>query len=89
MSIIDAYDYMSGVDEVLDNLESLLRDGRADKVVELAEYAMEEIGRRSTTSTIPMVSWAARLRARAGAASGGVPRGAARAGRIGRAALRA
>lgn len=39
----DACDYASGVDDVLDNLESLLRDGRADKVVELAEYAMEEI----------------------------------------------
>ncbi len=39
----DAYDYMSGVDEVLDSLESLLRDGRADEVVELAEYAIEEI----------------------------------------------
>jgi hypothetical protein len=39
----NAYDYASGLDEVLDNLESLLRDGHADKVVELAEYAMEEI----------------------------------------------
>lgn len=38
-----AYDYASGVDETLDTLESLLRDGRADKVVEAAEYAMEEI----------------------------------------------
>jgi uncharacterized Zn finger protein len=38
-----AYDYASGVEEVLDTLESLLQDGRADKVVELAEYAMEEI----------------------------------------------
>jgi uncharacterized Zn finger protein len=39
----DAYDYMSGVDEVLDNLERLLRDGHGDQVVELSEYAMEEI----------------------------------------------
>lgn len=38
-----AYDYASGVDEALDALESLRRDGRAAKVVELAEYAMEEI----------------------------------------------
>jgi uncharacterized Zn finger protein len=39
----DSYDYASGVEGVLDDLEGLLRDGHADKVVELAEYAIEEI----------------------------------------------
>ncbi|MCC6917739.1 MAG: hypothetical protein IT548_00960 [Alphaproteobacteria bacterium] len=38
-----AYDYASGVDDALDTLEGLLRDGRAGEIVELAEYALEEI----------------------------------------------
>lgn len=38
-----AYAFAAGVDEVVDEVEDLLRDGHAEEVVELSEYAIEEV----------------------------------------------
>jgi uncharacterized Zn finger protein len=35
-----AYEYASGIDEVIDSVEELLREGYADEVIELAEHAL-------------------------------------------------
>jgi uncharacterized Zn finger protein len=37
------YDYSSGIGEVVDSLKSLLKDGHADAVIELAEHALEAV----------------------------------------------
>lgn len=38
-----AYDYMTGIEEVIESLEDLLRAGQARSVVQLAEYGLDEV----------------------------------------------
>ena len=39
----EAYDYASGVEEVIDGLEDLLREGQAESVIELAEHGLAAV----------------------------------------------
>ena len=39
----EAYDYASGVEDVIENLEDLLQSGKADSVIELAEFGLEAV----------------------------------------------
>ncbi len=39
----DAYDHASGIEEVIESLEDLLRDGQAEKVIDLAEHGLEAL----------------------------------------------
>lgn len=39
----EAYDYASGIDDVIDTLDDQLRDGRAENVIELAEYGLDAL----------------------------------------------
>jgi uncharacterized Zn finger protein len=39
----DAYDYASGVEEVIETLEDLLQSGQADSVIQLAEHGLAEV----------------------------------------------
>jgi tetratricopeptide (TPR) repeat protein len=38
-----AYDYSRGIDEVIDSIENLLKEGHASEVIELAEYGLEVV----------------------------------------------
>jgi uncharacterized Zn finger protein len=38
-----AYEYAIGIDEVIDSVEELLKEGYADEVIELAEHALEAV----------------------------------------------
>src|SRR5262249_10603037 len=38
-----AYEYASSIDEVIDSVEGLLKEGYADEVIELAEYALDVV----------------------------------------------
>ena len=38
-----AYQYASGIEEAIDSVEELLKEGYADEVIELAEYALEAV----------------------------------------------
>ncbi|MEW6201235.1 MAG: DUF6880 family protein [bacterium] len=38
-----AYDYCHNIDEVVDSLEELLKDGHAEEVIQLAEYALASV----------------------------------------------
>jgi uncharacterized Zn finger protein len=38
-----AYEYASGIDEVIDSVEELLKEGYADEVIELAEHALDAV----------------------------------------------
>ena len=38
-----AYEYASGIEEVIDPVEELLKEGYADEVIELAEHALEAV----------------------------------------------
>lgn len=39
----DAYDYARGIEEAVDSVEELLKDGHATEVIELAEHALESV----------------------------------------------
>ncbi len=39
----EAYDYASGIEEVIESLEDFLRNGQAEKVIGLAEYGLDEL----------------------------------------------
>jgi uncharacterized Zn finger protein len=42
----ETHGYAQGIDDVIDAVEELLKDGHADAVIELTEYAIKEIGDR-------------------------------------------
>jgi uncharacterized Zn finger protein len=39
----EAYDYVSGIDDVIDSLDDQLRDGHAENIIALAEYGLETL----------------------------------------------
>jgi uncharacterized Zn finger protein len=43
VSYRSAYQYANGIEEVIDPMEELLKEGYADEVIELAEYALEAV----------------------------------------------
>jgi len=43
VSYRQAYDYSSGIEEVVSSIEELLGDGHAEAVLELAEYALQQV----------------------------------------------
>lgn len=45
VSYREAHDYANDVEDVIDSLEDLLRDGQAEKVIDMAEYGLEEVER--------------------------------------------
>ena len=38
-----AFDYARGIEDVIDSVEELLKDGHADEVIELTEHALEAV----------------------------------------------
>ena len=43
ISYRDAYDYTSGIDEVIDSLEELVREGQSEAAIELAEHGLTAV----------------------------------------------
>jgi uncharacterized Zn finger protein len=43
VSYEEAYDHMSGIEEVIESIEDLLKDGHAEGVIELAEYGLRAV----------------------------------------------
>lgn len=41
----DMYEYISGIDEVIDSIEGLFKEGHSEGVIELAEYALSVVER--------------------------------------------
>lgn len=43
VSYEESYDHMSGIEEVIESIEDLLKDGHAEGVIELAEYGLRAV----------------------------------------------